>query len=79
VVALSDQEDKDAIGNSRRSRQNIRQIMDDENLTEETKNALVEERERKKRIEEKHKLEREALVMTGAGGVVEDVFLDIES
>ena len=53
--------------------------MDDENLTEETKNALVEERERKKRIEEKHKLEREALVMTGAGGVVEDVFLDIES
>ena len=51
----------------------------DENLTEETKNALVEERERKKRIQDKRKLEREALAMMGAEGVVEDVFLDIES
>ena len=78
VVALSDQEDKEAIDNSQ-SRQKLRKIIGDEKLTEETKNALAEERERKKRIEEKRKLEKEALEKADAERVVEDVFLDIDS
>jgi transcriptional regulator ATRX len=76
VVALSDEED--AIENSQ-SRQKLRKIIGDEKLTEETKNALAEERERKKRIEEKRRLEKEAIEKADSERIVEDVYLDIDS
>ena len=63
------------------SRIKLRKLIHDEDLTKETQNALNEERERKKRIEEKRKFQQQVELQSklGSSPAIAELFLDVDS
>ena len=73
----SDDESQDEDKDSPHKRKNIRKIVADKKLSEDTKMAALDEKERKKRMEEKQKLYNE-LFETKEGEKIEELPLDFD-
>ena len=73
----SDDESQDEDKDSPHKRKNIRKIVTDKKLSEDTKMAALDEKERKKRMEEKQKLYNE-LFETKEGEKIEELPLDFD-